>query len=187
MDHRAEVPSSAVTRKRAWAAGLFAYGALVHLAALKFVASHYYRLAADAKQSRATFIHSPIANIGFSLLGGLFVAVFLIGLVGLADQRGASTHMRIVIAGGLRGILAATLALQTFFLVCAVVLGVSSMARAGDPHPVSLSFCALMLLSIEVYAFQFVIQAILFGFVYGIIASAWILISLRETRAQTSV
>lgn len=89
---------------------------------------------------------------------------------------------RIVLKGGLYGILATILALEVFFVLCSFYIALWS--ASAMPFPVRLWAIPLSLIDIQMYGMEPIIKSIPLAFIYGAVGGAFIL-KLREWQFQS--
>ncbi len=163
----------------AYAPLIFVYGAVVHLLLFR-----WYVHAAYSPPSDRAFADHPLTNIGVALLGGASVALFMLALLRRTLTSDSVQSLRVVFKGGLYGVLATSIALETFFLLASVYL--ASWMRPGDSGASWWSVFMFFLISMQTYGTDLLVRAVPCALVYGSIGGVFAL-WLRKLRAPLQV
>jgi hypothetical protein len=151
--------------RRVWLLTLFLYGAATHLL---FTLREFHPLPGT------TFVSNLLRNLGTAIIGGGCVALLFRPLLREQSARAGDEPYLSVIKGGLFGILASLLALETIFSICALVVTIYGFYKVGGGAHLMISEFLPMLgvywLSIHTYMFYLFPRVVPFGTVYGAVA-----------------
>ena len=152
-----------------------AIGVALHLLLLSWIAYWQYQVLADR-----SFVDNLLVNVGLSILGGGFYALFLRYPV-MESIRDRKTSPFVLFKGGVLGAVATSLALQGLYLGAACVL--TYQAKVGLPRSSLRMDFMLALLPIETYGLMEVFYFAIPAFVCGALVTAGVahLLFLRST------
>jgi hypothetical protein len=162
--------------RRIWLLTLFSYGAATHLL---FILWEFHPLPGT------TFMNNLIRNLGTAIIGGGCVALLFRPLLREQSVRAGDEPYLSIVKGGLFGILASLLALETILSIFALVVTIYSFYKVGGGAQSTISeflpMLGLMWLSIHTYMFFLFPRIVPFGVVYGTVAG----FVISKRRAKT--
>jgi hypothetical protein len=162
--------------RRGWLFTLFLYGAAMHLL---FILWEFHPLPGTS------FVSNLIRNLGTAIIGGGCVALLFRPLLREQSAGEGDEPYLSIIKGGLFGILASLLALETILASCALIVTIYSFYKAGSSAQFMISdflpFLGLYWLSLHTYMFSLFRQVVAFGLIYGAVAG----FVISKRRAKT--
>jgi|ERR1700722_1658109 len=151
--------------RRVWLLTLFLYGAATHLL---FILREFHPLPGT------TFVNNLIRNLGTAIIGGGCVALLFRPLLREQSALAGDEPYLSVIKGGLFGILASLLALETILTSSALIVTIYSYYKVPSNAQTIISEFLPMLgviwLSIHTYMFFLFPRVVPYGLVYGAVA-----------------
>ena len=100
-----------------WAGYFFLYGAAFHLLLLRWIAHTDYQTPSDK-----SLIDHPLVNIGFAVLGGLFVVIRFLPFIRRALGHSQFKMSQIALPGIACGAFATIATFMVFFVCCGIYL-----------------------------------------------------------------
>ena len=146
-------------------AAAFIYGVAVHLLFVRAVGFLFDTPTANWRHEHAVVLN---ATVGF--LGGAFVAMLIPRLL-TRPAAGALSSFPTALRGGVLGMAATVLTVESFYVLCAGYLGARAAVQYPNPG-FGLAGLLLGFVSINTYGFPVVLLAVPFGLAYGAVAGA---------------
>ncbi len=158
-----------------WRAGLFVYGAIAHLSLFRLYVHFSYPPGADR-----SFVDDPLTNGALTLLGGTFVAFFMLRLLRRARTGMSLQASSIMLRGAALGVAATVLTLQSLFILASIFLTFSSYKRAIPGGMGLLQRFIVSLIEIEGYGIGPTLFSVPFDLCYGLIVGVSIVRTSRS-------
>jgi len=158
----------------------FLCGGLIH-----FLLFRWFVWNSQPHGESADFANHPAINIAAFVLPGLSVAWFMSRLLRRAFRVQPESAQKIVLKGGLYGVLATTVGLEAFYFFCA--LGLTVLDLRGQGFLMLLWGVQLSFVEMNGYGVVLLARAVPFAFAYGALGGVFIQrVHERRLRGSTA-